>query len=533
VKINMTVSFVILSILFAGCLDSRDGKVSGDTSLEDSTQVDEDRVDEGADSADSLEAAQDADPVEPDTKADFEFEYETDEGSDTTADSDDGAGDTLPTQDIAQDDSDVVTPDTDPGGCIEQEELLLPTCNAGEHSVTSLGESASAYSPEVLALDGARSVVVWLQKSSPSTSNAIVARFYNGELAEGGSIELSESVAGQHHGPHAVVRDNEGFTVFWHFTDQWWDITSILGRQFDSNGNPIGDTFIVHQKSYTTFSVIGMDAAVLTDGSVLLVWDRDIEDILAKRFFYEDDPNVAPLLQVAKKETNAPRNYDPKAISLSNSGYIVIWTSANESLFIDVVARRFIQDDTPGEIFQINTTEYGSQHLHAVTTLKDGRIATVWSHGGENKEQNIPTYGVYAQLLSSEGELYGVEIQVVEYSWGVNLGQYLGKTGVSPLPDGGFTAFWSLGHSYTLYEGVMGAGPFEIVGQRLDPLGQIVDEPYRISNDTCVHQSEPSAALLNNGTTAVVWQQTDPEDSSCWWCSLARADLGPMVPSCN
>ena len=136
----------------------------------------------------------------------------------------------------------------------------------------------------------------------------------------------------------AVVMNDKGFVITW--TSFFWysDNSNIYAKQYDLDGNPLGDSFIVNS------------------------------------------------------DTQGPQ--EKPAIAINGNGFVITWeTFIDDERETDIVAQRFDLNGNPlGNEFLVNTYTYGDQIRPDIAMNDEGFIITWDSYG-----QDGSRYGIYAQ----------------------------------------------------------------------------------------------------------------------------------------
>jgi len=125
---------------------------------------------------------------------------------------------------------------------------------------------------------------------------------------------------------------------------------------------------------------------------------------------------------------------DPSIISLSNGGFVVVWGSnGQDASGWGVYGQRFDSNgNKAGSEFQVNTWWIDDQRLPSITSLSDGGFVVVWTGAGQGDSS-----GVYGQRFDSNGSLVGSEFQVNTWTTDSQL-----NPSIASLSNGGFVVVW-------------------------------------------------------------------------------------------
>jgi len=124
----------------------------------------------------------------------------------------------------------------------------------------------------------------------------------------------------------------------------------------------------------------------------------------------------------------------PSITSLSNGRFVVVWHSnGQDGSDWGVYGQRFDSNGNKvGSEFQVNTWWIDDQRLPSITSLSDGGFVVVWTGAGQGDSS-----GVYGQRFDSNGSLVGSEFQVNTWTTDSQ-----GGSRTTSLPNGGFVVVW-------------------------------------------------------------------------------------------
>jgi len=252
--------------------------------------------------------------------------------------------------------------------------------------------------------------------------------------------------------------------------------------------------------TWTTSDQFGPFITSLSNGGFVVVWTSDGQDgsqwgVYGQRFDSNGN-KVGSEFRVNAWTTSA--QHGPSIASLSNGGFVVVWGSAGQDGSSDgVYGQRFDSNGNKvGSEFQVNTWTAGWQGTSFVTSLSDGGFVVVWESTG----QDGSGFGLYGQRFDSNGNKVGSEFRVNTWTTGDQ-----DIPSVSSFYNGGFVVVW---HS----NGQDGSG-FGIYGQRFDSDGSKVGSEFQVNTWTPNDQIYPSITSLSNGGFVVVWQSNGQDGS--------------------
>jgi methionine-rich copper-binding protein CopC len=176
-----------------------------------------------------------------------------------------------------------------------------------------------------------------------------------------------------------------GFGISCSATPQDGSKFGVYGQRFDSNGNKVGSEFQVN------------------------TWTTDNQQV----------PSIA---------------------SLSNGGFVVVWSGVGQSDSAGVYGQRFDSNGNKvGSEFRVNTWTTDNQWYPSITSLSNGGFVVVWQSGCYDpcSGQDGSLWGVYGQRFDSNGNKVGSEFHV--NTWTTNQQSW---PSITSLPNGGFVVVW-------------------------------------------------------------------------------------------
>jgi hypothetical protein len=193
-------------------------------------------------------------------------------------------------------------------------------------------------SPQLTRAADGSFVVVW----QDAARQAIAAQRYDNAGAPlGGEFLVNTSPACCGVEVRAAGAPDGRFVVVWRGGASFPGF-DIVGRRFDSAGNPVGGEFVVN--SVTTGAQFRADVTMAPDGSFVVAWMNDgfATDVFARRF----DASGAPLggdFQVNRDHEGDASYSSSLAVAGADDGtFVVSWRSGYEyGSETDIIAQRF------------------------------------------------------------------------------------------------------------------------------------------------------------------------------------------------
>ena len=274
------------------------------------------------------------------------------------------------------------------------------------HMVENYGHSTAS-------LPGGGFVVTWTSRIQSSNAFQIAAQIYNSsgqEVQDQIWVSNDYSVRSSHINPSVTSFSNGDFLIAWEQTHRTTKSPAgIVGKRFDSSGNPVGEQFQITDSDGEDVSV-----SSLPSGDFVAIWeakgqDGEHSDVYGQRFDTSANP-IGDKYRVNTYTDNSQGlissfHYDRIQVSsLQDGGFVAVWESrGQDGSQAGIFGQRYNSTGNPvDEEFQINTSTKGYQEEPSVSPLPSGDFAVVWDS----------ETGISAQLFDASGTPAGEEIQV-------------------------------------------------------------------------------------------------------------------------
>jgi len=255
--------------------------------------------------------------------------------------------------------------------------------------------------------------------------------------------------------PSITSLSNGGFVVVWESWGQDGSYYGVYGQRFDSNGSKVGSEFRVN--TWTTDDQWLPSITSLSNGGFVVVWASGCEPgwdlpcsataqdgskfgVYGQRF----DSNGNKVGSEFRVNTwTTDDQWLPSITSLSNGGFVVVWSGAGQADGDGVYGQRFdANGNKVGSEFRVNTWTTGNQSGPCITTLPNGGFVVVWHSGCDSgcTGQDGSLWGVYGQRFDSYGNKVGSEFQV--NTWTTDQQSW---PSIASLSNGGFVVVWESG----------------------------------------------------------------------------------------
>jgi Ca2+-binding RTX toxin-like protein len=181
--------------------------------------------------------------------------------------------------------------------------------------------------------------------------------------------------------------------VTWTSVDQDGTGTNIYQQWFDSDGvlaSPTADLLV----NVTTAGYQEQPSVTaLADGGWVITWtspDGDGEGIYQQRFKSNGEPFTEPAADQRVNVTTVGRQHFSSVTALSDGGWVVTWTSPDESgtgIYQQVFDSSGVA--TSERDLLVNVTAADDQERPSVTALADGGWVVTWTSAGEIHQQRF------------------------------------------------------------------------------------------------------------------------------------------------
>ena len=303
--------------------------------------------------------------------------------------------------------------------------------------------------PSVASNDAGTFVVTWTESASaaPSAYEVRARRFNSSGAPQGGEIIVNTYTTGTQARSDVALDSAGNFVVVWHSGPdvgsgqpaQDGDNLGVFARRFDSSGNPLSAEFQVNQ--YTTGYQSRPTIAMRPTGEFIVVWaspqDDQLGAIMGRRYDSSGNP-IGGEFQVNTTELGAQYQSD---VALDPAGKaIVVWTSyGQDGGGAGVYAQRLdASGNKLGPEFNVNTYTTGAQlrarvAAPAITGTDPGEFAIIWQSQGQDGSD----FAIRAQHFFANGNRDGVELPVNNFTTG-----FQGIASIAAQPNGQFVAAW-------------------------------------------------------------------------------------------
>ena len=281
--------------------------------------------------------------------------------------------------------------------------------------------------PDVAAGPNGEIVVAWQSLLQDGSSWGVFAQRYDASGAKlGDEIQVNTRAKYSQRDAAVAVADDGSFVVVWNSLLQDKYGWGVYGQQFDSNGAPVGEEFLVNET--TKGPQNHPDVAVLEGGDFIVTWEGrgvgDYNGIFMRRFSGEGNSG-----EIQVNQTRSGDQSRPTISAIPGGDFVVAWQGKGSGDLYGVFMRRFSSDGDSDEI-RVNDFKSGLQLLPDIDAGPDGEFVVAW------KQHDGRSFGVYAKQFAADGSA-GEQFLVNQTVKGVQK-----APAVAYLSDGRFSVSW-------------------------------------------------------------------------------------------
>ncbi|MBT4464655.1 MAG: hypothetical protein HOC60_08240 [Rhodospirillaceae bacterium] len=301
---------------------------------------------------------------------------------------------------------------------------------------------------------------------------------------------------------NTIALADGGFAVGWHSYQQ--DVSdggwAAMTRFFDANGTAVTDEIVLN--TYTASEQAHVTIIQLTSGDLVYAWQSLGQDAAATYGIYGQRMNVAGEKIGSEfhiSTTTASTQYQPTLVALDNGGFASFWTSDGQTGGNGTA-------EIIGQIYNSTASKIGGEFQVNTYVTSSQHFPNVIQLSNDNivvawqsVSQDGNQGGVYGQIMTEAGAFVGVEFQLSTATYGEQ-----GAPRMAALENGGFIATW--------HDGVNG-NDFDNTAQIFDSTGGKVGTEFRINSYLANDQTWPDVTVTEDGGFITTWQ-SDLQDGN-------------------
>ena len=247
--------------------------------------------------------------------------------------------------------------------------------------------------PSVAVADNGNFAIVWQGRGRDEVAGlrdtfGVFLRWFNAEgQATSGEVIVNQQIEGvQEHADLALLPDGSSVVV-WAGASQE-DASGVYARRFSATGQPLGPQFLLHAPDDVRHDFPSV--AVAQDGSIYVTWSRrtggdSAWDILVRKFNSQLQPLSDSFIVGASSQHPelAGTQVRSRIATLPNGESIITWSAFDPAQQQwNIAAQRLSTAGTLiGEPFRVNRQSGGVQKDPDIAVSSDGRFVISWTRG--------------------------------------------------------------------------------------------------------------------------------------------------------
>jgi hypothetical protein len=271
--------------------------------------------------------------------------------------------------------------------------------------------------PSISSAPGHGSVVAW--RIEADTNNQVWARRYDPDgLPIGDPIPVETLSDGEPRGtPDVSMAPDGSFVVVWDFDDpgpQHLGIPGegVSGRRFDASGTPLGPEFVISSLTIVEAPISGR-VAQSADGSFLVTWstfgdpgNESTFSIMGRLYNAAGQPQGDEFV-IDDQDPGSHEN--PCVAARPDGSFVVAWERDEDDIFARIANA---DGSIPGAEIHVNIRGEGTQRRPAVATASGGGFVVTW----DSNQDLDNSFGIRARVFDDTGTPLTDEIAVNEPS---------------------------------------------------------------------------------------------------------------------
>lgn len=353
------------------------------------------------------------------------------------------------------------------------------------------------------AIHAAGGLVVWQDNGADGNGLGVRAvRLGAGLSPTGNSFLVNTTTVGDQERPQVAALSGGRSVVVWQGGRLGFQ--KVFARYVNADGTFSSGEILVN--TYTNQQQTTPAVAALSDGNVIVVWASDGQDGSRKGVFAQRlGPNGAKLGNEFQVNQFTPNNQrSPVVAALANGGFVVAWISElqRSSASVDVYARLFDNSgNASGNAFVVNPSSASLCSSPSVAASPIGGFAVAWNQrddtarntSGEFQvtESSPNGWDVYARIFASSGVASTPPVRLNTATYGDQYNPKLNAFGKNYL-----CVWTSMGQDGSR-EGIF--------GQFVNNAGVLEGVEFLINTTTLNRQIHPSVATDGANQFLVTW----------------------------
>jgi hypothetical protein len=380
-----------------------------------------------------------------------------------------------------------------------------PTPAGGEFRVNTFTASEQKHAQVAVGPRG-DFLIVWSSLNQDGDSFGVFGKRYDAlGTPQGGEFQVSTTNFGYQYATGVAADAGGNYIVVWFATGVDGSGRGIVGRVLSPTGVPLTGDFRVNAFGAGRQTVPSV--AAQPGGGFVVVWESYAQDgssygIIGRRFDSRGNPLTGDFLVNAF--TPGAQNA-PKITSDAAGNFVVVWHSnGQDGSATGVFGRRFNAAAAPvsGD-FQVNVYTSNHQQYPVVSAIADGRFTVAWESGNNvgGPTQDGNNYGSYARRYDAAGNPLSGDLQTNVYTV-----DHQRTPTVTTFGNGSFLAAWNSQDQLTPFPNR------DIFARQFNAAGSPGPE-FLVNQFTTADQFQAHADADEVGNIVVAWDSINQDGS--------------------
>ncbi|HSI17839.1 MAG TPA: calcium-binding protein, partial [Sphingomonas sp.] len=339
-------------------------------------------------------------------------------------------------------------------------------------------------------------VVSWQSFAADGTADVYFQRYDSSGVAQGSETLANSTSVWSQITPSVTGLAGGGFVVTWEAYDRNSDTShGVFMQRYDAAGVAQGGETQVNTIADGSNGNMQPVVTALTGGGYVVTWtsyEDTSYDVYTQRY---DASGVAQGGHVRVNSYLPGTQFYPATTAMADGGYVVAWESfLQDGSDGGIYVQRFDASGAPqGVETRVNTTTLYGQLFPDIAALNDGSYVVTWQSTIAVNQTGTFQVDVYAQHYGANNLPIGGETLINSYTAGNQQ-----NTAITALATGGYVITWQ-----SPLEDGSGLG---VYAQFFDANGVAQGSEIRVNSTTAGDQDMPQVTSLVDGSVVFTWE---------------------------
>lgn len=266
-------------------------------------------------------------------------------------------------------------------------------------------DSATQWSPRVACNYDGGFVVCWEDKREGQLPDIYAQRYDSTGTPIGANFKVNDDGGDQSHRYPDIASDSDGNTII-----VWRDYRhgmypTIYAQRYDSDGNPLGENFMVNEDIPNTTCWYPAVASA-SKGNFIVVWDTwRSGDYHIYGQEYDESSNPVGANFLISDDPGGSFQWWPSVSHAPDSDFVVSWIDTREGDY-DIYAQLYLNYEPQDSNFRVADDTLQASQLYPSTLFMRSKFYIAWR---DERNQN---WDIYLREYTREGESYSGAIRV-------------------------------------------------------------------------------------------------------------------------